>query len=258
MNHGPGGNPLGMTDRPPLAERMADAARALQDQADPQRTLETAVAVALENVRGCDGVGISLVRRRRRIETPAHSHAYVALCDALQNELAEGPCLDAIFEEQVVHSADLCEDDRWPQWGPRVAAEADVRSMMCLRLYTHSDTVGAINLYARHPRAFDVQDRDDGQAVAAHVAVAVVAAQKVEQLVTGLDARTIIGQAIGIVMERYDLDGDRAFEVLARLSSHANRKLRDVAEEVVRTRRLPPDEAAAGESAGDAVRADAG
>ena len=57
--------------------------------------------------------------------------------------------------------------------------------------------------------------------------------------VTAIETRTVIGQAIGIVMERYDLDEDRAFSVLRRISSHENTKLRDVAAQLVATRRLP-------------------
>jgi len=229
-----------MTDpRTDLAERMARAARDLQDQDDPQGTLDRAVQLALDNVRGADAAGLTLVHRRRRLESPAWTSDVVDRADRLQEELGEGPCLDAIFEEQVVHAPDLLDEDRWSRWAPRVAEELDVRSMLCLRLFTHEDTVGALNLYAAEPRAFDAASRDDGLAIAAHVAVAVAAAKKIDQLSTAVQSRTVIGQAIGITMERYDLDADRAFDVLSRISPQTNRRLVDVATELVDTRRLP-------------------
>lgn len=227
-----------MMERAHLAERMAEVARELQDGYDPQHTLDTATQVVLRSI-DCDAVGISLARRRRRIETPASTDALVPRCDRLQNELGEGPCLDAIFEERVIHSPDLERDERWPRWGPRVVEAEGVHSMLCVRLYTEKDTVGGINIYSRTRQAYDEDDRDEAQALAAHIAVAVVAAQRIQQLSTAVDSRTLIGQALGIVMERFDMDADRAFQVLSRISSHSNRKLVDIAHEVVTTRRLP-------------------
>lgn len=58
-------------------------------------------------------------------------------------------------------------------------------------------------------------------------------------MVQAVDARKLVGQAMGILMERFDLDGDRAFQVLRRFSQDNNRKLRDVAQELINTRKLP-------------------
>jgi transcriptional regulator with GAF, ATPase, and Fis domain len=221
-----------------LAERMAAAARDLQDQGDPRQLLEAAVRLAVDNVGGADAAAISVVQRRRQVETFAQTAEYVVKADRLQYELQEGPCLDAVWEERVVHSPDLREERRWPTWAPRVVEEMEVRSMLCFQLFTHEDTVGALNLYAREPQAFDARDRDDGLALAAHIAVATVAAQKIEHLETAVESRTVIGQAVGMLMERFDLGSERAFALLVRISSHANRKLRDIAEDVVARRDL--------------------
>ncbi|GAA2758636.1 hypothetical protein F4554_003721 [Actinopolymorpha rutila] len=111
--------------------------------------------------------------------------------------------------------------------------------MMCLRLFTYAHTVGALNLYARSRNAFGRDDVEQGQALAAHAAVAVVGAQRIDQLSVALDTRTVIAQAQGILMERYRFTADQAFNVLVRVSSQANVKLRDVAIELVETRRTP-------------------
>jgi GAF domain-containing protein len=217
---------------------MVDAARDLQGEADPNATMEAAVRLAATNIRGCDAAGITLMRRRGRPETPAYTDDMALAGDLLQYTLGEGPCLDATWHERIVHSSDLADEPRWPTWAPRVARDHGARSMLCLQLFTHVDTLGALNLYSRTPSAFGLEDLDDGLALAAHIAVAVAASQRAEHLVQALDTRTVIGQACGILMERYELDSQRAFEVLARVSSQTNTKVRDLARELVDTGRL--------------------
>ena len=222
-----------------LAENLADAARDLGSE-DVERTLEKSVRLAVELIEGCDGAAVSLVVRGEGLRTPVYTEEWVASGDALQYRLGEGPCMDAAREQEIVVSDDLREDGRWPSWGPRVVAELGARSMMCVQLFTTDTTVGALNMYSRKPGAFeDPGDRYEGLALGAHVAVALAAAQEIEHLQAALGSRTTIGQAEGILMERFDLTPERAFEVLKRVSSHSNTKLHVVATELVATRRLP-------------------
>jgi GAF domain-containing protein len=124
-------------------------------------------------------------------------------------------------------------------WGPRVAQATGARSSFSVRLFTVQDTLGALNMYSSTAAAFSAEDQQEGLAIAAHIAVAVAAAQNLEQLETALDSRTIIAQACGLVMERFDIDSIRAFALLTRLSSTQNVKLRDIAAELVLTRLFP-------------------
>lgn len=228
-----------MPDAKSLSERMADAARDLQNQDDPQRTLDAAVRLAVSNVSGAHAAAISLVERRERIETIAYTDDYAVKADHMQYDLREGPCLDAIWVERIVHSPDLRTETRWTTWAPRVVEELGVGSMLCFQLFTIHDTVGGLNLYSREPRAFDERGRDDGLALAAHIAVAVVSAKKIQQLEAAVESRTIIGEAIGMMMERFGLSSERAFGLLTRLSSDSNTKVREIAEQIVTTRELP-------------------
>lgn len=226
-----------MSDWDSLSERMAEAARQLQDHHDdPEGTFRMALDVALINVDHCDGAGLSFVRSRRLVETVAATDPMVVEAERLQHELGEGPCLDAIWEERAVYSPDLRTDQRWPQWGAQVSERTAARSVLSLQLFTHKDTLGALTLYSRTPQAFDAGALEEGMAIAAHVAVAVASSQEVRQLTIGLDTRTVIGQATGLVMERFDLDPARAFSVLARLSSQHNVKLRTLATDIVANR----------------------
>lgn len=220
-----------------LTERIAETARQLQDhQADAEGTFQLAVELALGTIEGCDGAGLSFVRGRRVIETVASTSPMVAEAERLQHELGEGPCLDAIREEQVVYGAHLGSDGRWPTWGPRVVEATTAECVLSCRLFTHEDVLGSLSLYSRTPDAFDDEAREEAIALAAHVAIAIASSQEIHHLTIGLDTRTVIGQATGLLMERYDLDAARAFAVLARLSSQHNLKLRAVAAEIVANR----------------------
>ena len=221
-----------------FAQELAEAARSMQGRGSTQQTLDKVVLVATEIIDGCDLVGISVVTPDG-IHTPAGNDQALNRIDELQFELGEGPCFDALRMHETVHSRDLAADPRWPKWGPYVAREIGVVCSVSYRLFTTADTLGAMNLYSRGPEAFDSDDIYNGQALAAHVAVALAASQEVEQLEMGLTTRTVIGQAEGILMERFDVSSAEAFAVLRRVSSHRNVKLNRVAEELVDTRKTP-------------------
>lgn len=222
-----------------LSERMAAAARELQDVGDLANTYLNAVALALTNIDGCDAAGLSIVRRRREVETLAATDDLARVGDRLQYETGEGPCLSAIWEQTTIYSRDLGSDHRWPTWGRLVSQQTGARSVLAFQLFTHEDTLGALNLYARRVDGFDETDREEGLALAAHIAIAVTAAQQIDDLGHALDSRTVIGQATGLLMERYDLSSAVAFAVLTRVSGAQQIKVRDLADELVRTRRLP-------------------
>jgi GAF domain-containing protein len=135
----------------------------------------------------------------------------------------------------VVRVPDVERDERWPRWSRAVVERTPYRSMLCHRLFTARDRVGGLNLYAERPDAFDRDDVEHGEALAAHVALAVRSAQQIAGLEAALDSRTVIDQATGILMERFGLDAQQAYNLLTRLSSHGNRRLRDLAEELTTT-----------------------
>lgn len=222
-----------------MSERMAAAARELQDQHDPESTVKSAVQLLVQNVQACDAASISLVFGKQRVDTPAASDELAATGDRLQAELGEGPALDTLWDHETVYVPDLAADTRWPRWGPRLTQSTGTRSVLTFRLFTIKHVIGALSMYSRQPDAFGDEDKAEGLALAAHIAIAVLAAQRLDQFQTALDSRTVIGQACGLLMERYDVDAVRAFALLTRLSSTQNVKMRDVAAELVLTRVLP-------------------
>lgn len=217
-----------------FTRQLADAARSLQEGASTQQTLDKVVLVATEIIQGCDLVGISIVHDDG-IDTPAGSDEKLKRIDELQFTLKEGPCFEALHTHEVVHSRDVAHDPRWPKWGPLLAQEVGVASIVSYRLFTTSDTLGAMNLYSLTLDAFDADDIINGHALAAHVGVALAASQNVEHLETAISNRTVIGRAEGILMERFGIQPDQAFAVLRRVSQEHNVKLNRVAHDLVRT-----------------------
>jgi GAF domain-containing protein len=211
----------------------------MQDEDSAREAMERAVAIATEILPGCDAAGVCVVHRGDRIDTHATSTDDLRHVDALQHEVGEGPCLDALQNFDIVQSDDLSADERWPRWGPEVAARLGLFSIVSYRLYSTGNNLGALNLYGRSRAAFSSDDIHDGVALAAHVGVALAGAQEVDNLEKALGGRTVIGQATGMLMERFELTADRAFGVLIRLSKHKNVKLRQLAEQIVDTRTVP-------------------
>jgi GAF domain-containing protein len=110
-----------------------------------------------------------------------------------------------------------------------------------------SDLRGGLNVYAREAHAFDEDARSTATRFAPYAAVAInnmsayqSARDMADNLEIALKSRAVIDQAKGILIERHRLTPEQAFQVLARASQHANRKLRDVAEHLVRTGELGP------------------
>lgn len=222
-----------------LSRLIASAARAIEHEVGAQDTIEKIVELAVKLIDDCDHAGISL-RRPGRIESPVVSDDLVRRIDVLQHEHGEGPCVDARVEEELVHSSDIAADERWPSWGPRTVEETGVCSVMCFRLFTTGDVIGALSLYSSGQGVFDADDRELGLALAAHAAIAMSGAHQIDTLHLAVDGRTVIGQALGILMERFDIDADQAFALLKRLSQDSNRRIRDLALELVATRKMPP------------------
>lgn len=217
---------------------FAELARLLDAEADTRGTLDQIVALAPHAV-ACDYAGITLLRGRREIETAAASAELVRKADALQYDVGEGPCLQAIWSHDTFVVEDIAGDERWPRWGP-MAAEMGLRSVLAVRLFTAGTTHGALNLYATSPRGFDADDVAVAHIYATHASIALASARQQDNLRRAVDARHLIGQAQGILMERFDIDADRAFGVLRRYSQDTNVKLRTIAEQVVSGRQLPP------------------
>jgi GAF domain-containing protein len=212
---------------------LAEAARTINQPRSMEETLEVIADTARHSIPGFDDVGISLMRSDGKVETKAATGGLVWELDALQYELNEGPCVSSLREEPVIVVEHLRHAQRWPQFVPR-AVKLGLKSQMALRLYVDEDgTIGGINLYSTSSEDIESHAPHLAQVFAAQAAVALGHAQELDQLQQALESRQAIGQAVGIIIERYKLDEHAAFNFLARLSQHSNTRLRDIAARVV-------------------------
>jgi GAF domain-containing protein len=225
-----------------LAAGFSDTARILFTTGSVTETLAKVVELAVTTVEGCDLAGLLL--EKGLATSPIYTDPILEDLDAFQHESGDGPGFDAITQRIIFYADDLVDDPRWPGFVPRASA-AGIRSVLALPLTTNGQP-GALILYGRYPAAFGVVDRAKAVILASLAGVAVSAARsreseerRVDNLTAALATRELIGQAQGILMERERIASGQAFDILRRASQHLNRKLRDVAQDLVDTGAKP-------------------
>ena len=219
-----------MSDEAGLVEASRRLAAALRP-GDLDTTLSNITAAAVEVLPDVDAASLTVKHADGRLETVAPTDDKLVRLDAAQYELREGPCYDAAVDTVHVTSPDLENDERFPRYAP-VVLRAGIRAQAGVRLFESPESTGALNLYSGRVGAFE----DLGllsQLFAHQSAMALDYARQIDQLQEAVATRQVIGQAVGIVMERFGIDEAHAFSFLARLSSHENIKLRLVAERLV-------------------------
>lgn len=224
-------------DTPHASDTFEEVARSLAKEHGVEPTLQRIVDLAVARIPGAQHAGISEVRARKAVSTVAASDELPKRVDAVQYETGQGPCLDAIFEQDVVRIDDLSDTDRWPEFAQR-AADLGVLSMLSFRLFADEVTAGALNLYNGARKAFGDDAVRLGHAFAAHAALAWEHEKKVSGLRSAVETRTLIGQAQGILMASEKITPDQAFDRLRVASQKHNVKLREIAGQVVTTGQL--------------------
>ena len=209
-------------------------ARQVAPPSSVEDVLAGVTATALQIIPGVDAAGVLLIGKGGNYETRASTSDLVYELDKVQIEFGEGPCVEAAVDELIVRTEDFQVEQRWPRFSRKVA-EMGVRSALSFKLYTGKQNAGALNLFGFEPAVFDAQAEATGSVLAAHAAAALMASRRGEQLESALTSRDVIGQAKGIIMERFKVDAVRAFELLRELSQTSNTKLVDVAQRIVDT-----------------------
>lgn len=234
-----------------IATALTAAARLVNRPASKvEDTLQMIVDVARHAIPGIDHAGISTMGRKGSVTTRAQTDPLVLDLDHLQYELNEGPCMTAMRQAQVVAVPNIRHEQRWPRYVPR-AVDFGLRSQLAVQLYLDEHgTVGGLNLYSTSHDEIDPDAPAIADLFATHAALALEHANERSGLQTALGSRKVIGQAMGIIMERFGIDEEAAFRYLRWASSTRNIKLRAVAEELVAKANTPPDKAARNTSTG--------
>ena len=215
-------------------EQLVDTARRMAEALKPgdlDQTLSAITAAAVDLLPDVTSASITVRHIDGRLDTFAQTDDDLLALDAAQYALQEGPCYAAATDSVHVLSPDLAADDRFPQYAA-AALQYGVRAQAGLRLFDSPKASGALNLYSDRVGAFSDFEAL-GSLFAHQAAMALSYAREVHTLKEAVTTRTGIGQAVGIVMERYGLTDEQAFAFLARLSQHRNVKLRLVAQEII-------------------------
>jgi GAF domain-containing protein len=202
--------------------------------------LADAARYAAGAVPHAHSVGITVSATRFLRMLGATSDDLAKALDAVQYDIDDGPCLTCLRTAEVVVVDDIAADPRWPAFARR-GRQAGAGSSLSVPLMIDSRAVGALNLYSREAHGLAAEDQARAQQFADQAAGAVALARRLEEreqlaghLEKALSSRSVIDQALGIIIARTGHDADRAFQLLRAQSQHTNQKLRDVAAQIVR------------------------
>jgi GAF domain-containing protein len=228
-------------DQPDLAI-AAQLAQFARDLHDTDGGVDQAVTVVLEfaaKTLACPFAGVALTRRAGRVDLAGVTDPLIELLCRL-SLTGDGPLLEVSRGGKAV-VVDYTELDR-PEGAADealAAEEAGVRTAVHLPLTVGTGPVGALSLFS--PEPIDVSSRwfTLAELIGQHSAIAIAVARHSESMALAVEARKVVGEAVGILMQRFGISADTAFQVLDRHSQHTNTKLRTVARYVREHRRLP-------------------
>ncbi|ADB74194.1 GAF and ANTAR domain-containing protein [Geodermatophilus obscurus] len=204
--------------------------------------LQTVADLTNRAMPGDPETSVTLLVRDRPTTVATTGQMAVDL-DESQYDRGHGPCLHAARSGEPTEIADTRTETRWPDYLPRAVEHGNLSSLSVPLVIDEDDQVtGALNIYARRAHAFDEDSRAAATRFGPYASVAAgnlyayrSARRTADNLQAALESRAVIDQAKGVLVERYRLAPDQAFQMLARASMNANRKVRDVADELVRT-----------------------
>jgi transcriptional regulator with GAF, ATPase, and Fis domain len=194
--------------------------------------LQNATAAAVELIAGVHCADVLLISGPDLFRSMAATSQLAIDLNGMQRRFHEGPCLDAAVDRSVILCNDLGKDSRWPSFA-EAAIAAGVHSMLSFQLFAHNGRMGALNLFGLAPDSFTLEAEALGAMLATYVANAFIADDKELQFRSALNSRDVIGQAKGMIMERFCVDSVQAFDLLTKLSQQSNTRVAVVAAELV-------------------------
>jgi transcriptional regulator with GAF, ATPase, and Fis domain len=220
-----------------VARDLSEIARDLQAEDGSDAVMHHITGAALTEIAGAVGSAITIFERGK-VTSAAPTDERARRVGEAQERTGEGPCVDSARQEVTLRSDDLREDQRWPRWGAEAVAEG-VLSVLSFQLFVEEDNMGALDIYGDHPHAFSAEAENTGLLLASHAAIAMSDTRKIENLKVALISRDVIGQAKGILMERYKISPIQAFDLLIKSSQMTHRKLHVIADQLAATGELP-------------------
>jgi GAF domain-containing protein len=221
-----------------LFESVTRISGLLLSQEKLDAILELVVSLTSRTLPSATGVSVTLVREGE-FTTATYSNEITKRVDEWQYAMGEGPCLSAATDGQVYLSHDISSDARWPDFG-QMATKEGITSVLAVPFVPMGQPIGTLNIYASERFSFDEDHVDIAKLFAEQAAIVIANSVAYSdailtngQLQDALESREVIGQATGVLMERERVSADRAFEILSDVSMRTNRKVREVAADVV-------------------------
>lgn len=200
---------------------------------DARVVLDQLVQTTAQLVGGAQGAGITAVSGHTDLRTAAATGLYPVVLDDLQRKFGEGPCFSVARDDQRLRVDDLAAEQRWPRYRSHAVQETPIRSIMSFRLFAQRRSAAVLNIYAHRVNAFSDASLELGAVPANYAALAWGMLRRDEQFRIALASRDVIGQAKGMLMERFGIDATAAFELLTRLSQESNIQVAGIAQRVV-------------------------
>jgi GAF domain-containing protein len=221
------------------AEVYSALARVVLVNRGLEEVLTEVVQIAQDALPGADHTSITLMRGDKAW-TAAYAGKPAYEADEIQYATGHGPCMDAGRTGLLLVANDLRAETRWPDYAPRVVEELGLHSSLSAPLPFQGSTIGGLNVYSDSPGSFTTESVAAADAIAAHVAVAVMNADahaevtaQAENLQRALTSRKVIDMALGILMSTHHCTDDEAFAILSKASQNRNQKLRELAAVIV-------------------------
>jgi GAF domain-containing protein len=217
-------------------EQFAVIAQRLRNGNSVDQIQQIVVESAVQLIDGCDRAAIGVLDGEK-FRSAAATDDVMRLIDALQNEIGEGPCLEASVDNAIQVDNDIATGSKWPRLATIVVERTPVRAMLAVPLVDEGYRSGALNVFADRTDAFDDDSVATAAILASFASVALAGARhasRADELEVGLATNREIGAAIGILMATHKISQQEAFDLLSRASQRLNRKLRDIATNIVR------------------------
>lgn len=197
------------------------------------------VIAATRELFNASGAGVMMIDDSAMLSAVAATDDTGFLLETLQEEHGRGPCVDALTFDKVISSSDLAADQRWPTLVPELP-DAGIRAVLGLPVHTAGVPVGSLNVYRNQPGEWSAAEIDALRAYATVVEGVFHGALQVrerselaDQLQHALDHRVAVDRAVGMIMGRDGVDAVSAFNKLREMARSSERKVADVAAELL-------------------------
>lgn len=235
-----------MEELPPeTVEKLARVTKLLKTQRTLPAKLEAVVALVKRTIEGCDAAGVCLVVDGEPTSVAVSDRLAMEI-DLVQYRTAQGPCLAAISDAQMIRIDVLERDNRFAHFAPG-ALDLDLSSVLSVPLAANGRTVGALNMYSRHPNAFDARSEEAVRPMADYAAEVISTSpiyayslDMVDGLAESIESQALIDQATGVLMATEERTGAQALDQLRHLALSSGESMRTVARWVLDERPTGP------------------